>query len=208
MHTTHNRSWLTDIISHTSNILYRYVPLVRKVLWFEQHLTLLMSLVERRPQCSLINATWAHILAVEVYTPVRISPNCANHCVMVVYGRRGEASGAVATYRIPQQVVEQSKSWTVSFFFPDIQLIMPSCVSRTAGNGALTVPVLITGKRAPERWDASWHLGLILTSINTSRGSLWSDYRREWWRNRNVGKQGGLERGRGGVRGKGRGLDI
>lgn len=89
---------------------------------------------------------------------------------------------------------------------------MPSCVSRTAGSWVLTVPVLITGRRAPERWDASWHPGLILTSINTSRGSPWSDYRREWRRNRKVGKQGGREggnecaRGRGGE--KSRGMDI
>ena len=63
-------------------------------------------------------------------------------------------------------------------------------VSRS-GTLDLTVPVLITGKRAPERWDASWHPGLILTSINTSRGSPWSDYRRGWIRSRNVGKQEG-----------------
>lgn len=83
-------------------------------------------------------------------------------------------------------------------------LIMPSCVSGTAGSWVLTVPVLITGSRAPERWDASWHPGLILTSINTSRGSPWSDYRREWIRNRNEGKQLGREGGNeGGRRGLG-----
>lgn len=105
-------------------------------------------------------------------------------------GGRGEASGAATTHHSITGG-ETKQSLAVSFCLPDIQLIMPSCVSRTAGDGALTVPVLITGKRAPERWDASWHLGLILTSINTSRGSPWSDYRREWRRNRNVGKQGG-----------------
>lgn len=29
------------------------------------------------------------MLAMEMYTPARISSNCANHCVMVVCGRRG-----------------------------------------------------------------------------------------------------------------------
>lgn len=93
-----------------------------------------------------------------------------------------------------EQVVEQGKSLTIFFFFflyLYALLIMPSCVSGTVGSRVLTVPVLITGRRAPERWDASWHPGLILTSINTSRGSPWSDYRREWIRSRNVGKQEG-----------------
>lgn len=63
--------------------------------------------------------------------------------------------------------------------------------------GVLTVPVLITAGRAPERWDASWHPRPILTSINTSRRSPWSDYRREWIRNGNTvetrreGREGG-----------------
>lgn len=61
---------------------------------------------------------------------------------------------------------------------------MLSRVSGTAGSWVLTLPFLVTGRRAPERWDASWHPGLILTSINTSRGSPWSDYRGEWIRSR------------------------
>jgi len=82
---------------------------------------------------------------------------------------------------------------------------MPSSVSNTVGFWVLAVPVLITGWRAPERWDSSWHPGLILTSINTSRGSPWSDYTRGWIKNKmqrnkrgGKGVGGGCEDGRGG----------
>lgn len=110
-----NWSWLAALIGHTSNILYRYVPLVQKN-------ALIRGALDTSDEpcwtqtfgCSLINATWAHMLAMEMYTPAHISLNCANHCVMVVYARRRKASGTVTTNRIPQQVVKQ-KSWTVSF---------------------------------------------------------------------------------------------
>lgn len=136
--------------------------------------------------------------------------NCTLRLIIICYGvyRRGLRDNMRQRSHMQQHTITGGRLWQEFniFFLPFFLylyalLIMPSCESRAAGRWVLTVPVLITGKRAPERWDASWHPGLILTSINTSRGSPWSDYRRGWIRSRNVGKQEGrwgLEESEGG----------
>lgn len=146
---------------------------------------------------------WVPILALKLYTVFAL-----NHIMLWGIYRRG--LWGIRQHSRMQSIItgagtRQEFNYFFFFLYLYALLIMPSCVSATAGSWVLTVPVLITGRRAPERWDASWHPGLILTSINTGRGSPWSDYRREWIRNRNVGKQEGRE---GGVGEKGRGMDL